>query len=872
MDRQPAMRLSRIAIVLVVLLGNVAAWDWANRPVSPDSAWSGMIRSVSFAPYQPDQNPMEGRFPTREQIDHDLAVLSPHVLGVRTYSSRDGQEWIPELARRRGLMVVAGAWLQGQPAVDEPEIAGLIQIARNNPNISRAVVGNEVILRGEMTVPQMIEHITRVRRQVTVPVSTAEVWQTWLAHPELVAAVDYMAVHILPYWEGIPADQAVDYVMMRYNQLRQAYPNTPIVISEVGWPSEGPWIHGAEPSLVNQAMFIRQFLDVARRQQLDYTIMEAIDQPWKRALEGPAGTSWGLFDMHRQPKFPMHGAVSEYRDWPAACAVASLLAFPFILWFVHRRRNLRPIGLLFYAALVQAVASVVVWTAFELLHRPMLPSIGIAWSILIGAQIVLVLAILIDGFEFSEVLWTGKWRRRFTPMTPADPARQPKVSIHVPCYNEPPQMVIQTLNRLARLDYADFEVLVIDNNTRDEAVWRPVEAHCRWLGERFRFFHLPQWPGYKAGALNFGLAQTAPDAEVVAVIDSDYQVEPGWLARMVPHFDNPKVALVQSPQDYRNWRRDMFKTFCNFEYAGFFNIGMIHRNERNAIIQHGTMTLIRRSALDEVGGWAEWCITEDAELGLRLFERGWEAVYCADSFGRGLVPDSFSAYKTQRFRWAYGAVQILKQHWRHLLPGSRTLTPGQRYHFFSGWLPWFADAANLVFAVAAIVWSAGLLIQPAWFGFPPTAFIIPTVAAFGFKLVCNFWLYGSQVRCGLLDKLGAAIAGMALSHTVGLAVWQGLFTSGRPFVRTPKCADRPAFVQGLLMARDEIVLMAGLLCSSAAILWVFGPDNREALLWSVMLAVQSLPYIAALIASMVNAIPRLRFRPLPRPALAKRAG
>jgi hypothetical protein len=353
----------------------------------------------------------------------------------------------------------------------------------------------------------------------------------------------------------------------------------------------------------------------------------------------------------------------------------------------------------------------------------------------------------------------------------------------------------------------------------------------------------------------------------------------------VPHFANPKVGLVQSPQDYRDWMGDTFKTMCNWEYAGFFNIGMITRNERNAIIQHGTMTMIRRTALEQVGGWAEWCITEDADLGLSLFEAGWEALYAPDSFGRGLIPDSFSAYKTQRFRWAYGAVQILKHHWRNLMPGSKVLTPGQRYHFLAGWMPWFADAAHILFSGASIFWSLGMLTSPflAWiglmmaggdakadplhgaevfidkiFGFPPMAFMIPTILAFAFKLVSGFWVYSVRIKCSPLQKVGAAIAGMALTHTVGRAIWQGIFTSGRPFVRTPKCADQPALVQGFLMARGEIVWLVALLSVAAGVLIDKGPLNLQARVWSAAVAVQALPFLAALITAMTNALPKLR--------------
>ena len=182
---------------------------------------------------------------------------------------------------------------------------------------------------------------------------------------------------------------------------------------------------------------------------------------------------------------------------------------------------------------------------------------------------------------------------------------RPKVSIHVPAYNEPPDMLIETLDALARLDYPDFEVLVIDNNTKDEAVWRPVEAHCAALGPRFRFFHVAPLAGFKAGALNFALAHTAPDAEVVAVIDSDYVVDPAWLRDLAPCFASRFVGIVQAPQDYRDGAENAFKAMCLAEYRGFFQIGMVTRNERNAIIQHGTMTMVRRSLLEGLSGWAE---------------------------------------------------------------------------------------------------------------------------------------------------------------------------------------------------------------------------------------------------------------------------
>ena len=893
------MRLKAIAALAIVLAANFGAWYLLNRPVAQRS-WDGYMASVSFTPYQADQGPHDKKYPSVDQIDHDMSLVSRISDGVRTYDALNGFENIPRIATKYGLNVIAGAAVNGDkdgPNHDDMELSSLIDEWKHNKNVKALVVGNEQILTNSMTADQLIAMIKKVKeatRKRPVPVFSCDNSATWFNHPELVAASDFICVHILPYHDSIPVDQAIDQIFKVRKALADKYPNKPIILGEVGWPSEGPWNGGAEPSRVNQATFVRSFLNRAREELLDepiqgipgYNVIEAFDQPWKRADESTGG-SWGMFDAQRNPKFGMTGSLVEIRNWKELCGYSSLLALPIMGWFLWRRRDISAGGLIFFPLLIQATASLLVWTWMQVNNAAYDPSVRAIWYVMISMQVVLFGVILSDGLEITELLFRSHWRRLITPRRGiAIAAGGPKVSIHVPCYNEPPHMVIETLDALARLNYDNFEVLVLDNNTKDEAVWRPLEAHCATLGPRFRFFHLANWPGFKAGALNFGLKETALDAEVIAVIDSDYTVDADWLSAMVPHFNNPKVGLVQSPQDYRDWKGDLFKTMCNWEYAGFFNIGMITRNERNAIIQHGTMTMMRRAALEQAGGWAEWCITEDADLGLTMFEQGWEALYAPDSFGRGFIPDSFSAYKTQRHRWAYGAVQILKHHWRNFLPGAKVLTFGQRYHFVAGWVPWFADAAHLLFSAASIVWSLGMLTLPAmvWFGnymwgvdyltdhpvysqaqrlvgetfsFPPMAFMIPTILAFSFKLIAGFWVYTVRIKCSPLQKVGAAIAGMALTHTVGRAMWQGIFTSGRPFVRTPKCADQPALMQGFIMARDEIVWLVLLVSVATGVLVHFRPENEEALLWSVAIYVQALPFAAALITSMCNALPML---------------
>ncbi|MFA6280274.1 MAG: glycosyltransferase [Bdellovibrionales bacterium] len=836
-------------VLLIVLTGNLAVWALVNQGAW-QKPWGGKINSLSYSAWQAGN---ESSRLSDEQISTDMNLIAQQASAIRLYGLSDGLDRIIPLAEKNKMNVLAGAWISPDDKTNLEEIDRLIRLAKEHPNVKRAIVGNETILRADTTVEALVSYIEKVKREVDIPVSTAEPWHVWLDHPELARSVDFITVHVLPYWEGVDIIGALAYVKYRIDQLQAAFPDKHIFLGEVGWPSEGQWIKGAEPSQINQAKFIREFLNYATETRLDYSIVEAIDAPWKRGIEGTVGAHWGIWDADRHVKFAMSGIVRESIHWFWGCLVASLLALFPIQWFVRKRQDLKFAGQVFYASLIQAVASLLIWAIMVAMAEKIINANTIAWVVLIGFQIVLLALLLVDGLELTEVMWANR-KRAFPPIDQEPAKNAPKVSIHVPCYNEPPQMVIETLNALAELAYPNFEVLVVDNNTKDEEVWKPLQEHCAKLGPRFRFFHLPKWPGFKAGALNFALAQTAKDATIVGVIDSDYIVSADWLRATIPYFDKPEVAIVQAPQDYRDASESLFKRLCYWEYAGFFHIGMVQRNERNAIIQHGTMTLIRRDLLSSVKGWAEWCICEDAELGLRLFEKGYEAVYLEHSLGRGLIPDSFGGYKTQRFRWAYGAVQILKRHWRALseekgMDGAR-LTSGQRYHFVSGWLPWFADATHMVFVAAAVFWSILLLLK--WVEFPPAVFLIPTLSVFVFKVVAGLWLYHVRVKCGWRDRFGAALAGMALTHAVGRAVWQGLFTSGKPFIRTPKCDDKPAATQVFLMAQEEIGLLLALLIAAFSILYKFETSNQNAVLWSGMLLVQTLPYWAALITSLIN--------------------
>jgi hypothetical protein len=215
------------------------------------------------------------------------------------------------------------------------------------------------------------------------------------------------------------------------------------------------------------------------------------------------------------------------------------------------------------------------------------------------------------------------------------------------------------------------------------------------------------------------------------------------------------------------------------EYRGFFHIGMVERNEHNAIIQHGTMTIVAKDALEEVDGWSEWCITEDTELGLKLFEAGYEAAYVPQSMGSGLMPDTLEAFMTQRYRWVYGAMQMLKRHAKAMFAGASALSWPQRYQFLSGWLPWISDGLGMVVTLMAIVWTVLMWVLPSMIDVPMPALSAAAMALFATKLLKTLLLYPPKVGSGVRGAFVASVAGLSLTHTVGKAVWTGLFTSGQ---------------------------------------------------------------------------------------------
>ena len=324
---------SALASFVVTALVVCGVWWWLGAPIqiASPTASVGKPYCLSYAPFRDAQNPLvEGTRVEAAQIEQDLALLSKYTDCIRTYSVDDGRADVLESARRHGLKVLHGIWVSSDPAKTRQQIETTVALAKAYPDVIAAVVvGNEVLLRGEMSSTDLIGYIRQVKAQVPMPVTYADVWEFWLRYPDVQSAVDFVTIHVLPYWEDfpIPATRAAAHVAAIRARVAAAFPGKEIVIGEFGWPSAGRMREEARPSPSNQARAILEAMALAKRENFRMNVIEAFDQPWKRELEGAVGGYWGIIDRATgAPKFSFDGTVSDHPHWVAQALAGVLLA------------------------------------------------------------------------------------------------------------------------------------------------------------------------------------------------------------------------------------------------------------------------------------------------------------------------------------------------------------------------------------------------------------------------------------------------------------------------------------------------------------------------------------------------------------------
>ena len=413
------MKIARLIlfVLLVIAVNGLLAWlGNLPRDAGPDVP-DGKISSFSYAPFREGQSPLTNVYPTKEEIDEDLRMLSGETLTIRTYSSLGGWRDIPAIAQKYGLNVLQGAWLANAKLAkdNQAEIDQLIKVANEYPDvIKRVIVGNEVLLRRDLKPEQLLQYIRQVKQAIKQPVSYADVWTFYMSYPEIAQEVDFLTVHILPYWEDEPLkiEDTAAHIEKIYRKIHETYPGKPILIGESGWPSAGRQRGWAVPSVVNEAKFTRSLVQLANKNGFDYNIVEAFNQPWKSQQEGVVGANWGLYSADRELVFPLTGKVTENPLWPKRLLYAGLLTLLAAGLQAKAILQLAPLRLLVYLGFTQLLSALLVnqigdhwYTSYNLIQRMHALIIG-GLSFLFGALILRrTLATLSDKMREKSGLW-----------------------------------------------------------------------------------------------------------------------------------------------------------------------------------------------------------------------------------------------------------------------------------------------------------------------------------------------------------------------------------------------------------------------------------------------------------------------------------
>ena len=505
--------------------------------------------------------------------------------------------------------------------------------------------------------------------------------------------------------------------------------------------------------------------------------------------------------------------LTTFTAWEVALALAGTL-----LGLIVARYRWRLAGVMSYVALVSLIAG---YLAYSLtVSIPQVPPAQRWLSyVLLAAEGGGLTLIVVFSFYSLDAATRRRWAR-MAESSRFDPGFQPDVALVVPVFNEPFAMVRETVAHLVRQDYPPgrFLVVVADDST-DPATSAPLAAWCAQLGAAY--VRRPTRQGYKAGALNEVVRRLPASTQLVAVVDADYWVDPDYVSGVVGYFTDPELSFVQTPQDYRNVGQSFLTRQYKRAEAYFYHAVMPSRNEQSAIIFCGTMGMLRVSALRQVGGFAEDQICEDAEVSVRLAAAGWDSLYVDRSFGKGLMPAVFDAYKKQFHRWAFGNVRIFfTRAWMIL---RSPMSARQKVDFLASNLHWFDGFFVTTIALVLLYLGLGPV-----FGYDAVTHHQRELALLAF--VPLFLVVDGIVRLHLVLRQDGTtrlrdtllVQGMwfAIKFTNVVAAAKCMLGFRSPFVRTSKDPGRRlgrfrAFFRALRITKAETLLGTALLLTAA---------------------------------------------------------
>lgn len=806
------------------------------------------IQSMSYTPYKGFDKVTK----SDKEILKDLKLLEQYSTKIRTYSIEDSLPILP-IIKQTNLKLDIGIWIGNNKTYTQKELNNFKDVIENySEYIDVIIVGNEALLRNDTNVDDLINTLIYIKGiSKNHSVTTAETWHNWAKYPQLAEYCDVIYIHVLPYWESVPINDIIDYTKRRVFSLKDLYDNKNVVIGEFGFPSRGYNNHDSVASPENQAYLIRTFIKVADENHWSYNIVDAFDQQWKGIHEGSVGAYWGIFDVNGNLKFSLDGIYQYNKYWIIQMFIAIFIGF----FYTHiglKNQKLNIHHTLLYSLVSQAMSFGNVHALFYPYLNYMTFSMYIIWGIGTLMMIPLTIITLIKMNEIIKCTFGVKPLRTLQSLN-IDKEYKPFVSLHIPAYKENPDVLIETIKATLNLDYPKdkYEVIVIINNTKDDKYKLPVKLYCETITDvNIKYLDI-ECTGFKGGALNAALEYMDSNTEVIGIIDADYVVNNAWLKDLCPIFKDKTIGIVQAPQDHRDFNESLLKKSMNYEYSGFFDIGMVERNETNSIIVHGTMLLISYEAFKSVGGWSTDTIVEDTELGLRIMEANYQTFYTNKRYGYGLLPDNLQAFKNQRHRWVFGSVQIFKKHFNEFLFKSKRLTNSQKSNYLIGWSFWFLEGISTIITFINLIWIPFMIYYQ--FMIPTIPLVIPTIMAFIVNIAHTVILYKTRVKTSLKNTLLSAITSMSLQLTIMKGLIEGFIGKEMIFKRTEKGGNskKHTFYYPIKLETILFIVLNGVATYFLTHNWM---GIIDLYIFSIALIIQSIPYGASIVLYFIEII------------------
>jgi exo-beta-1,3-glucanase (GH17 family)/cellulose synthase/poly-beta-1,6-N-acetylglucosamine synthase-like glycosyltransferase len=657
---------------------------------------------------------------SKDQIKESLTKVKQVSNCVRVYSVSSGLEFVPEIAQSLNMDVIVGVWLSQNKQKNEIEINNLISILKNQSNIKMIVVGNETLLMNQLSAEELISYIKLVRQKVDalpglkkIPITTTETMIEWVTHPELADHVDFVGLHSLAFWQGVASSTPYDAMSEMY--LLESYVGKPVVLLEVGWPTNGPNINDAKTGILEQSEYLNFIHSVLSKEGIFYNVIEGLDVSDKaRTGEGLIGMHWGILDGQ--------GEFKQIFSFKFLILFISLYLFLISIVFFYTRAILFN-KKYFSLSTIFSIVSMATITACTVVvfHQLYVYSF-------IFYQLVFVLLVIYGFFEISIKFLQWIYSRDLKKDLISNienrgslqelKARFGKVAILIAAKDESRFQSIETIKSCLNQTYNDMEVVYFDNNSKDRSNFDYVSNYFKNIDKsKLKLICESKVDGFKAGALNLALKKISPESKYVAVLDSDYVAYDTWI-EMSLRYVKPDTGFVQFPQSYDLDRSNQFGDFSSLnsniskiisksttiEQDFVFNVIYPFRAFLGNIIQNGTLVFIPIKYLNK--GWPTYSICEDAALGSEIVYQGGKSVYVPLVQGKGMAPNNFKSLKKQRFRWVFGSIQILKYFVTHL----RTISLKTSVLYAIDWSNWVMHALYPIlfassFGLVLFVWT-----------------------------------------------------------------------------------------------------------------------------------------------------------------------